>query len=518
MKNVVTPLKVGLLVLAGGVAFLLFFTFTKKSELSEGNSVAVWALFKDASGLGPKSRVQTAGIPIGEIADIRLEGTRARVTLRIRKDVPLHVDASIAKRSESMLGDYMLDLTPGSEEKPRLEDGGQIKIVYDKTGMDQAFDKMNVIAADIQEVTTSLRQVLGGEEGAGNLQSIMENMVTLSGSMDRTIRESGDKLNAVLANLEGASQAVRDITTSEEEDYRQIVANVRGATQDVRDVLQTVKQVLGSGEGEFKESVASLRQTLSRLDESLQNVESVTAKINEGEGAVGRLVNDPQVGEDVANTVSDVSALMSRAMGVMTEVSLRSELHLNQRGAKNYLQLKIIPKPDKYYFFEIVDDPRGETVEETVMRLPPGSEERELQTVISTKQKLKYSAQFAKRYYFATLRFGIIESTGGLGANLHFLNDTLSLNLDLFEFAAQNKDYPRLKAFLNYAFLGHVFVTLGVDDALNRTLYDRDLLSTAAKDTGTRRLVSGRDFFFGAGVYFTDEDIKSVISAISVAR
>jgi len=101
-------------VLAAGVAFIAFFTFTRKSQLGKSDSIAVYALFRDASGLGAKSRVQTAGISIGEIADIRLEGTRARVTLRVRKDLPLHADASIAKRSESMLGDYMLDLVPAA--------------------------------------------------------------------------------------------------------------------------------------------------------------------------------------------------------------------------------------------------------------------------------------------------------------------------------------------------------------------------------------------------------------------
>ncbi|MBI5546351.1 MAG: MCE family protein, partial [Deltaproteobacteria bacterium] len=443
-----------------------------------------------------------------------LQGTLARVTLRIRRDLGLRTDATLSKRSESMLGDYLLDLTLGTEQAPLMPDGGQIKVVYDKTGLDQTFDKLNTIAVDIQAVTTSLRQVLGGEAGAGNLQSIMENMVKLSTSMDQTIRGSGEKLNEVLANLEGASGAVRDITFSEGENYRQIVANVRGATEDVREVLKTVKQVLGSGEGELKESVAGLKQTLARLDQSLQNVESVTGKIDRGEGALGTLVNDKRMAEDLSQTVADASEFVNRVAGLMTEVSLRSEYLFKQRGAKNYLQLKLIPKPDKYYFFEIVDDPRGMTVEETVQRLPPDSDQRELQTVITTRQQLKYSAQFAKRYYFVTLRFGIIESTGGVGANLRFLDDSLSITADLFEFTATNKDYPRLRAYLNYSFLGHLFVTAGVDDALNRTLYDTDLVNPAARDLATRRLVSGRDYFVGGGLFFTDEDLKAILSAV----
>ncbi|MGC4117862.1 MAG: MlaD family protein [Myxococcales bacterium] len=517
MKKLVTPFKVGLLVLIAGVAFIAFFTFTKKAKF-EGDSLTVWALFKDASGLGPKSRVQVAGITVGEIADISLVESKAKVTMRVTKKVPLHTDASIAKRSESMLGDFMLDLYPGSEQAPMMPEGGQIRVVYDKTGLDQTFDRLNTIATDIQDITSSLRKVLGGEKGAGDLQSIMANMAQLSAGMDKTVRESGEKLNVVLGNLEGATGAVRDLTTGQQEDYRQIVINVRAASEDVRDVLKTFKQVLGTGEvGGVKESIAGLKGSLEKLDSALQRVDSIAGKVDQGEGAVGALLNDPQIKEDLKETVEGASNFVGQLAGLMAEVSLRSEYHWNQKGVKNYLTLKVIPKPDKYYYFEVVSDPRGYTSEQTIERLPPGSTERELQTVVTTSfNQLKFSAEFAKRYYFLTLRFGIIESTGGMGANLHFLDDSLTVTVDLFEFAQANKDYPRLKAFANYSFLGHLFVTAGVDDVLNRTLYDTDLVGTTAGTT--RRLVSGRDFFVGAGLYFTDEDIKSVLGFVGLAR
>jgi phospholipid/cholesterol/gamma-HCH transport system substrate-binding protein len=33
-------------------------------------------------------------------------------------------------------------------------------------------------------------------------------------------------------------------------------------------------------------------------------------------------------------------------------------------------------------------------------------------------------------------------------------------------------------------------------------------------DIASRRVVSGRDFFIGAGLYFTDDDLKTIIGAI----
>src|SRR6185436_6455290 len=137
MRKLLTPFRVGLLVLfAGGMLFVLL-NFVKKGGLTEREALTVYGVFKDASGLGRRSRVQIAGIPVGEISDIELVGNRAKVWMKIRRDIELHADASVKKRSESLLGDYMLDLYPGSDRAELLKDGDEVRIVVDAQGMDQ---------------------------------------------------------------------------------------------------------------------------------------------------------------------------------------------------------------------------------------------------------------------------------------------------------------------------------------------------------------------------------------------
>ena len=508
MKKLLTPFRVGLLVLASGVFLFIFLTFVKKGGLSEREALTVYAYFRDASGLGKKSRVQIAGIPVGEIGEIVLEGTRAKVYLRIRRDVGLRQDASLTKRSESLLGDYMLDLYPGSDAAPPMGDDGQIKKVVDAQGMEAIFSSLTAITGDIQQVTSSLRSVLGGEKGAGSLQAIVENLIKLSESVETTVRDSAEKLAGILKNFEGVSEDVRGLTQGQQGTVRDIVQNIDFITKDTREVLGTVKKVLGSGEGEFKESVASLKQTLEHLDGTLKNLEEVSQKVKEGKGAAGVLLADERVGQRLSETLDDVSDFASRLTGLEAEVGIKSEYLLAQGAAKNTLGIRLIPKPDKYYLLEFVDDPRGTVETIYVQSNPPvsGSPTTQKQTV--TKDTLKFSAQFAKRYYFATLRFGIIESTGGIGADFAFIGDSLTLKLDAFNFSVDQLVYPRLRASMRLVIYEHVFVNAGVDDILNRPV--RDELSG--------RLVAGRDLFFGAGIYFTDEDLKAVLTAVPIPK
>lgn len=510
MRKILTPFRVGLLVLVAATFTGIFFTFAKKGGLSAKDSLDVYAYFRDASGLSKKSRVQIAGIQVGEITSIQLEAGRAKVSLRVRRDVNLREDAAITKRSESLLGDFVLDLYPGSEAAKPMPDNGEIKRVIDTQGMEAIFNSLGQITSDIQAVTASLREVFGTERGEGSLQRIVDNLVRLSETFESSASASATKLDSILRNFETISGEVRSLTVGEQESVREIVGNIQSITRDVREVVGTLRQAVGApvDGGAEGAAMANARQMIDHLDASLTNLEQITKRINEGKGAVGALVADERLGQKLSETVEDVSDYVSRLTRLQIEVGLESDYLVSQGSSKNYLGIKIIPKPDKYYLFQLVDDPRGLVSNETIQRNPPGILEPAVQTVRTTRDSLKFSAEFAKRYYFATFRFGIIESSGGLGADLHFFNDALTLRTDAFNFSSQDLRYPRLRASIRFQALQHLFATVGMDDLLNRQL----------RETATNKLITGRDWFFGGGVFFTDDDLKAIFAAAPSVR
>ncbi len=511
MKKLLSPFRVGLLVLVAGTILFVFLSFSKKGGLSAREAMTVHATFRDASGLSSKSRVQIAGIAVGEVAEISLSGTRARVTMRISRNVVLHEDATLTKRSESLLGDYQLDLYPGSEAFPVIPDGGEITRVVDAQGMEQVFGSLMTIAKDVEAVTYSLRTVLGGDAGTQSLQAIVGNLVSLSAAMDSTVRDSSTQLKSILGNVDVIAGDVRGVTQSESAAIRRIVENLDATTADVKSVMATIKQAIGGNEGDLKEGVASLKSSLEKLDRSLSNIEEVTRQVKEGKGAVGALLNDERLGQKVSETVDDVADFAQGLTSLQAEVAVKAEYLIGQGQAKNSLGIKLIPRPDKYYLIELIDDPRGIVETTFVQTNPPNAGDPVVQKQTVTRDALKVSLQFAKRFSFLTLRFGIIESTGGIGVDFSFpikffwysrwLEDAIVIKVDAFNFSVDSLVYPRLRATLRFSPVEHVYISAGVDDILNRP--NREVL--------TNRLVTGRDFFFGAGVFFTDQDLKGIL-------
>src|SRR5207247_1906784 len=86
---------------------------------------------------------------------------------------------------------------------------------------------------------------------------------------------------------------------------------------------------------------------------------------------------------------------------------------------KEYLSIQLVPRPDKFYLIEIVNDPRG--LRENVTTLTEKADGVERSNVTTYSQnKLKFTLQFGKTIGIWTGRFGIKESTGGVGLEVTF--------------------------------------------------------------------------------------------------
>jgi len=503
LRNFLTPVKVGLLVVLGVVSFFIFFGLIR-DRVESGDTVEYWAAFSDASGLEPKSEVRIAGVTVGFISGIELVEGKARVFLSVPERFPIFPDAVVRKRSSSILGDSLIDLSPGAPAQPGqqpLPPGSEIRNVRESLSADQLFDTLGEVAADIQSMTQAVRELVEGERGT--IQEIVRNIASASETLDETIGRSSVQLDQVLQNAEAITSRVRGLTEAHSGDVSEIITNVRVISEQAREVVASIREVIGANEGALAEGAEGIQGSLANLNKTLANLESITARIDRGEGAVGKLVSDKELGDRVGHAIENTTDYMERVQSLQVELLLRSEYLFRAAAAKTYVGIAVAPTPDKYFQFEVVDDPLGYESRETVIRTPPGQEQAANQEVRRTTDLLKFSAIFAKRYSFATFRFGLIESTGGAGMDLHFLGDHLLLRMDLFDFGNPETTFPRLRVYAQLRFLRHIFVTGGMDDLANRAAYE----------PGTGRLRAGRDPFVGGGIVFTDEDLKVIFGA-----
>jgi phospholipid/cholesterol/gamma-HCH transport system substrate-binding protein len=472
--------KVGIfLVLSATLIYIALRTVGK--DLGPGAGYTVHAYLKDATGLANHSRVTIAGIPVGTIDKISLENGRARLDVKMNRDVVLFDNATIGKKSALVLGESVLVLTAGTEDNRPLKNGDEIHHVIEFTEAGDVLAEVKEIADRVKEVATQLANSIGTERGGQNMKAILQNLADATDGVNQTIRENRVLLNETLRN-------VNAITANGQPQIAKILENVREITEDVR-VLLAANQA-GKAPGELRETVNNLATASRSLNNALSHIDSISGRIDRGEGTVGRLTKDETLINEVQGVAEGVNDYVGNLQRLQTVVGLRSDYNFLANTIKSYVQLRLQPREDKYYVVELINDPRGLTsITQTDVDTTNPTQPSHYRTITTTtSDSFRFTLQFAKRLGPFTGRFGIKESTGGVGLDLHLLHDRFELTQDMFAFAEQL--VPRYRAYIAYEFIHRLWLIGGVDNIF---------------------LSAQRDYFLGLQLRFNDEDLKTIL-------
>jgi phospholipid/cholesterol/gamma-HCH transport system substrate-binding protein len=485
---------VGALVLiVAVVSYLLIRSTSERSSGSQGYTV--WALFHDASGLFEKSRVQTAGISIGQIDKRELDSStaRAKVTIRILPHIKLYENAVVSKKSASLLGEYYLEIDPGTpfaivdgERRAlrELQDGAQIKVVREPTAMGDIMADVGTLLPILHDILEDVRKLT-----SGTISNIAENVNDL-------IETNSEVLERLLARVDRIAANVEGVTTAEAGDVKQSIKNVRDITESIKNLIGTTQGEVQGTSGKVQGSIDRLQSTLDSLDKTMRNMETITGRIEKGEGTAGRLINDDTIARNVEDITEDASTFVRGVTKLQTIVGLRMEYNFLASTFKEYLSIQLVPRPDKFYLIELVEDPRGfRSVTNTLTNSSLTGVNSTTTTTVT--DQLRFTLMFGKRVGPVVGRFGIKESTGGVGGDLYLLDDHLTLSVDVFD--TKTNRYPRVKTSLGYSVWNRKFmVVAGVDDLANYT--------RAPVGAG-----GSFDWFVGGQLTFNDEDLKSLL-------
>ncbi len=491
MTKLSVEAKVGFFVVIGMVILAYMSMKVGKFEYAGDKGYEVYAHFDSAEGLVKGVPVEIAGVEVGRVKEITLEAGKARVVLQISPEIQIGEDAEAVIRSKGVLGDKYVEITLGSPQAPSISPGGQISQTQSAVNIDVLLKQLSAIGDDIKDITQSVTGVLGGEEGKASLQVIVDNTRELTETLNATMQRNNENINRMLKNLALFSDDLKEMSGANKEAIRETVANFRQASGDLRETLIALSEItekVNRGEGTIGKLIHE-EQTIKRLDETLIALKEITERINKGEGTIGRLVQEDETVDNLNETLTSINEYLRTGSRFRTYLDYRGEYLFDSEDVKSYLSVRVQPKEDKYYLLGIVDDPAGEkSVTETTTTVGGVSTTTRVEKI--DKDEIKFSAQIAKRYYDLGLRGGIFESTGGIGADYYFFDDRLVLSLEAFDF--DEDENPHLKFKLDFTPFQYIYLTAGFDDFIS----DED----------------NESFFMGAGLYFSDEDIKTLIS------
>jgi len=524
VKHISQGVKVGILAILMVVGSYGVWK-TVGQRASGGGETAVRAQFRDASGLPEGSRVVIAGLPVGEIHELTIQGRYALVHMRLRDDLQIYANAVAMKKSSSLLGDYYVEIDPGTPfsidpqgnkvENALLASGAEITRVVEATSPDQLMRRIEQSMPKIDQVLLSVRDL------SEDVRALVNGPIaSMTNRLDRLVQDEAKTVESILARLDSSlarvdliTKDIRAITDGADDRVNKILAQIDEATVEAKDLVVSARS-------EVEQTGEKVREKLELVDEFLERSTSIATKIDDDKGTLGRLVNDSTLADNLEDITGEASNFIKTLFGMQTWVGLRSEYHWwpsngdsgDLFAGNHYVTVELRTRPDKFYLIEFNRGFRGAfpDTELVVDPVPNDNGSTEFRRRVTIRDGTRLTFQFGKRIGWASFRFGIKESTGGIGMDGQWFDDRLKLSVDVFDTTFNS--IPRLKVSAAYSFFHHIYLVAGLDDALNK----HQVIETEALEGGIpiafESLHFGRDAFFGAYVQFNDLDLTALLT------
>ncbi|MBI4765960.1 MAG: MCE family protein [Deltaproteobacteria bacterium] len=322
-RGISTEVKVGIFVFLGLIVLGYMTLKVEKFKMKSAEGYEVAALFDSASGLIKGSAVQIAGIEVGRVNDIRLAGKQARVTMTIRKEIPIYSDAQASLKTQGVLGDKYVEINPGSEKTHRLAAGGVIQYTQSPVDLEQVLAKAQPIVDDIRSVTKTLSETLGTEDGQNdikmtftNLNKATEDIRSMTGRISRGEGTIGKLVqdDSLYKDMRTTMTGLKDTMSQINEGKGTLGKLINDQefydeTKKTLTSLQKVAEKIESGEGTLGKLVNddSLYQ---EAKEAVSGLSQTANKINQGEGTIGKLIHDDSVHKEIKYTLRSVTKAM----------------------------------------------------------------------------------------------------------------------------------------------------------------------------------------------------------------
>ncbi len=263
------------------------------------------ALFNNIQDLKKGDRVKMAGVEIGRIEAIALTNNKVKVSFKVKQEVQIRTDSTAMVKFTGLMGQSFIAVdfgTPGAS----VLSGGDYVETAEQPDFGVVMQKIDAVAGGLQNLTKSftgekIDNLLGPfteflkannvplTVTFANLQAISSQISQGRGSMGRLIYDES-LYNAALmsiTNLQGAATEIRSTVT-----------DARQAMDQAKDLVARVNAGEGTMGRLFRDDTI-YRETAA----SMTNLREILQKINQGQGSAGKLVNDERLYKDARLTL-----------------------------------------------------------------------------------------------------------------------------------------------------------------------------------------------------------------------
>ncbi len=295
----------------------------------------IQVLVSQAPGVAPDTPVRRRGILIGRVATVEDMDDGALITINVNAEK--HVKTNeVARVQTSLIGDAVIEFSPvgSSEDAQIVQPGGPpLHGMYNPSPMDfianlQGDLKQTIVSLgdagnEVAKLADQLNTVLGDQD--------VERLSRLVSSLEVAVGEFG----SVMSNVD-------DIVGDEEfkVQLKEGLAKLPSVVEDASAILKVLETAVGSADQNLKnlqgltkplgdrgpEIVNSIETGVSNLSELLGEFALLAKNVNNSDGTIGKLINDDELYNQLAGTVTQASAAVTDIRLLINDRDMRRRI------------------------------------------------------------------------------------------------------------------------------------------------------------------------------------------------
>jgi phospholipid/cholesterol/gamma-HCH transport system substrate-binding protein len=319
-----SELKIGIIaVIAIALAIMLIVAVGGQGGFT-WNRYELKTKFTNVLGLKSGAVVRVAGVEVGKVTDVELEGAEVLVTVEINEEHQSRItDQSRASiGSLSLLGEPIIEITPSAQGRP-LKNGEFIQSEPSTALADMA----GPVKKGVEELTALLNDIRAGKGTVGKLftdeqlytefnallasaETLAANINRGQGTLGRLARDETAyrNLNAALADLNNMTGRIRKGEGSLGRFLNDdaLAKSLTAAGNDIQEITGKLK----AGEGTAGQLLTD-KQLYERFTSISQRLDRLVASLEKQDGSAGRFLHDKQLYDNMNNAASELRSLIA---------------------------------------------------------------------------------------------------------------------------------------------------------------------------------------------------------------
>ncbi|RXG15902.1 phospholipid/cholesterol/gamma-HCH transport system substrate-binding protein [Leeuwenhoekiella aestuarii] len=284
--NISREVKTGLLAVVA-IALLIFgYSFLKGNNLLN-NDRTYYAIYDNVEGLSPGSNVTINGLIVGKVLSIDFADSQGDllVTFNIQNDFQFSKASKAQIYGGGLIGGKNLSIVPDYEQGEAAESGDTLEGTIDEGIFELVNERLTPLQAKVESVINSTDSVLTGVSDV------------LDQKTRKNLRETIEDINATATNFKQASSSLNKLLADNDQKLSRTFTNLDEMSANFNKVSDSLSKV-------------DINALVIRMESVLADFESISSKIERGEGTLGQFINDDQMYNNLERATKQMEELM----------------------------------------------------------------------------------------------------------------------------------------------------------------------------------------------------------------